>query len=92
MAVNIYHHPIELIHFLKTCGDIYKRRATLSVLDKQFHLHSLLLISLGIASNVVQPGQRDERKSVGSERWVRNSHGDDAHHGVLVLQNIQSNQ
>lgn len=52
----------------KTCGDIHKHRATLSVLDKQFHLHSLLLTHLGIASNDVRPSQRDERKSVGSER------------------------
>ncbi|KAF8495871.1 IMS-domain-containing protein [Gautieria morchelliformis] len=56
---------------VKTCGDIHAQRATLSVLDKQFHLHSLLLTHLGIASNDVQPGQREERKSVGSERTFR---------------------
>ncbi|PSR76512.1 hypothetical protein PHLCEN_2v8415 [Hermanssonia centrifuga] len=37
-------------------------------MDKQFGLHFLLQTYLGIASNVVQPGQREERKSIGAER------------------------
>lgn len=37
-------------------------------MDKQFGLHFLLQTYLGIASNVVQPGQRVERKSIGAER------------------------
>ncbi|KIJ49550.1 hypothetical protein M422DRAFT_27916 [Sphaerobolus stellatus SS14] len=56
---------------VKTCSDIYVHRATLSLMDKQFHLHSLLLTYLGIASNVVQAGQRHERKSIGSERTFK---------------------
>jgi DNA polymerase kappa len=42
----------------------------LSVMDKQFGLVFLLRIYLGIASNVVQPMQRHERKSIGAERYV----------------------
>ncbi|OBZ70557.1 DNA polymerase kappa [Grifola frondosa] len=53
---------------IKTCGDIYSHRATLSLMDKQFGLNFLLQAYLGIASNVVQPGQREERKSIGAER------------------------
>ncbi|CDO69221.1 hypothetical protein BN946_scf185042.g123 [Trametes cinnabarina] len=52
----------------ETCGDIFKQRAVLSLLDKQFGLEFLLQAYLGIASNVVQPGQREERKSIGAER------------------------
>ena len=55
---------------IKTCGDIFSHRVTLSLLDKQFGLNFLLKTYLGIASNVVRPGQREERKSVGSERRV----------------------
>jgi DNA polymerase kappa len=52
----------------QTCGDIYAYRAVLSVMDKTFGLHGLLRIYLGIGSNVVQPHQREERKSIGAER------------------------
>ena len=55
------------VHF-QTCGDIYKCRGVLSLLDKQFGLHSMLRVHLGIASNVVQPWAREEKKSIGSER------------------------
>ena len=37
-------------------------------MDKQFGVHFLLRMHLGIASNVVQPHAREERKSIGSER------------------------
>jgi DNA polymerase kappa len=40
-------------------------------MDKQFGLQFLLRTYLGIASNVVQPGRREERKSIGYERCVR---------------------
>ncbi|KAJ6609876.1 hypothetical protein B0H10DRAFT_2294952 [Mycena sp. CBHHK59/15] len=53
---------------VKTCGDIFIYRATLSLLDKQFGLMHLLRTHLGIASNSVQPPQREERKSIGAER------------------------
>ncbi|KAK0195348.1 DNA/RNA polymerase [Armillaria mellea] len=53
---------------IKTCGDIYTHRAMLSLMDKQFGLHFLLRTHLGIASNNVQPHQREERKSIGAER------------------------
>ncbi|GJE97755.1 DNA polymerase IV [Phanerochaete sordida] len=53
---------------IKTCGDIYTHRATLALMDRYFGLHFLLQTYLGIASNVVEPGQREERKSIGSER------------------------
>ncbi|KAJ6499342.1 IMS-domain-containing protein [Mycena sanguinolenta] len=53
---------------IKTCGDIYAHRAILSLMDKQFGLMHLLHTHLGIASNSVQPPQREERKSIGAER------------------------
>ncbi|KAG1746123.1 IMS-domain-containing protein [Suillus lakei] len=53
---------------IKTCGDIFKHRATLQLMDKQFGLIFLLRTYLGVASNVVQPIQREERKSIGAER------------------------
>jgi DNA polymerase kappa len=54
---------------LQTCGDIYRSRGVLALLDKQFGLDSLLRVYLGVASNVVQPWAREERKSIGSERY-----------------------
>ncbi|KAI0662336.1 hypothetical protein C8Q70DRAFT_1051797 [Cubamyces menziesii] len=53
---------------IATCGDILQKRAVLFLLDKQFGLEFLLQAYLGIASNVVEPGQREERKSIGAER------------------------
>ncbi|KAF8639506.1 hypothetical protein AX17_001411 [Amanita inopinata Kibby_2008] len=53
---------------IKTCGDIYTHRATLYLMNKQFGLGFLLGIYLGIASNLVRPHQREERKSIGAER------------------------
>ncbi|KAF9813638.1 hypothetical protein IEO21_05470 [Rhodonia placenta] len=53
---------------IKTCGDIYTHRVVVSLMDKEFGLQFLLQTYLGIASNVVQPGQREERKSIGAER------------------------
>ncbi|KZT42489.1 IMS-domain-containing protein [Sistotremastrum suecicum HHB10207 ss-3] len=52
---------------IKKCGDIYDHRATLMLLDKQFDVDSMFRTYLGITSNVVAPGQREERKSVGVE-------------------------
>ncbi|KAI0302716.1 hypothetical protein BC826DRAFT_1089789 [Russula brevipes] len=48
---------------VKTCGDIYECRA--------IGLHSMLRVYLGIASNVVQPWAREEKKSIGSERTFK---------------------
>ncbi|KAF8629438.1 hypothetical protein AX15_003483 [Amanita polypyramis BW_CC] len=53
---------------VKTCGDIFTYRATIYLMDKYFGLDFLLRTHLGIASNVVQPYQREERKSIGAER------------------------
>ncbi|TBU33633.1 DNA/RNA polymerase [Dichomitus squalens] len=53
---------------IKTCGDIYAQRGILSLMDKQFGLMFLLQSYLGIASNVVEPWQREEKKSIGAER------------------------
>lgn len=58
-----------LMH-IQTCGDIYTHRATISLMDKYFGLHFLLQTYLGIASNVVEPWQREERKSIGAERYA----------------------
>ncbi|KAF5370584.1 hypothetical protein D9758_001826 [Tetrapyrgos nigripes] len=55
---------------VRTCGDVFVQRAVISLLDKQFGLglRSLLQTGLGIASNVVAPYQREDRKSIGVER------------------------
>jgi hypothetical protein len=39
-------------------------------MDKEFGLKSMLCTYLGIGSNVVQPWVREERKSIGAERFV----------------------
>ncbi|KAG8942510.1 hypothetical protein FRC00_011788, partial [Tulasnella sp. 408] len=52
---------------INTCGDVYRERATISVMDHWLGLHGLLQAYLGIGSNDVHPGRREERKSVGSE-------------------------
>ncbi|RDB24727.1 DNA polymerase kappa [Hypsizygus marmoreus] len=53
---------------IKTCGDIFTHRATIYLMDKQFGRQYLFQTHLGIASNVVQPSAREERKSIGAER------------------------
>jgi len=55
---------------IKTCGDIYTQRATISLMDKEFGLRAMLCAYLGLGSNIVQPSARDERKSIGAERLV----------------------
>lgn len=60
--------PCRLIFALQTCGDIFKYRAVLYLMDKYFGVRFMLRTYLGIASNVVQPWAREERKSIGSER------------------------
>lgn len=59
-----------IVCLLQTCGDIYTHRAILFLMDKHFGLVFMLRTYLGIASNVVQPWVREERKSIGSERSV----------------------
>lgn len=54
----------------QTCGDIYKRRAELLVMDHWFSFRGLCKAYLGIADNTVEPSKREERKSVGVERWA----------------------
>ena len=60
----------------QTCGDIYTQRAIISLMDKQFGLIFLLRTHLGVASNVVQAHQREERKSIGAERF---------NHSLLII-------
>jgi DNA polymerase kappa len=63
----VFHSFVPFDAF-QTCGDVFKCRGVLSLLDKHFGLHSMLRVHLGIASNVVQPWAREEKKSIGSER------------------------
>ncbi|KAJ3857503.1 DNA/RNA polymerase [Lentinula lateritia] len=51
-----------------TCGDIFTQRVSIALLDKEFGLRFMLQTCLGIASNVVRPHSREERKSIGAER------------------------
>ena len=67
-------HSFVRSTYLQTCGDIYKCRGVISLLDKQFGLDSMLRVYLGIASNVVQPWAREEKKSIGSERSLAPIH------------------
>ncbi|KAF6760313.1 DNA polymerase kappa [Ephemerocybe angulata] len=53
---------------IQKCGHIYTNRALISLMDREFGLVFLLRTFLGIASNVVQPHLREERKSIGAER------------------------
>ncbi|KAG7098836.1 hypothetical protein E1B28_000740 [Marasmius oreades] len=53
---------------VQTCGDIFTQRGAISLLDKYFGLRHLLQTYLGIASNIVKPHLREERKSIGAER------------------------
>jgi hypothetical protein len=53
----------------------------LSLMDKQLGLTFLLQTYLGLASNVVQPMQREERKSIGAERFA-------AYHLHYIMANI----
>jgi nucleotidyltransferase/DNA polymerase involved in DNA repair len=58
---------------IKTCGDVYTHRAMILAMDKQLGLEGLLKAYLGIASNVVEPPARENRKSIGVERYVEQS-------------------
>jgi DNA polymerase kappa len=68
------HTPFIFTHWLKlwqkTCHDIFDARADLYILStfKAVHLPWLLAIHLGIGSNDVAPGTREERRSIGAER------------------------
>ncbi|KAJ9114977.1 hypothetical protein QFC22_005305 [Naganishia vaughanmartiniae] len=53
---------------VQTCGDVYTHRAVINLMDHHLGLQGLLKAYLGIGSSVVQPGRREERKSVGCER------------------------
>ncbi|KAJ3971769.1 DNA/RNA polymerase [Lentinula raphanica] len=53
-----------------TCGDIFTHRVDVALLDKEFGLRFMLETYLGIASNVVRPHSREERKSIGAERYI----------------------
>ncbi|KAL5528151.1 hypothetical protein ACEPAF_7287 [Sanghuangporus sanghuang] len=53
---------------VKTCGDIYAHRAVIGLMDHYFWKSFLYSAYLGIASNVVEPYSREERKSIGAER------------------------
>lgn len=63
-------HPV-FFSSKQTCGDIFAQRAMVNAMDHHLGLRSLLSAYLGLGSNVVQPGKREERKSVGCERTFR---------------------
>ncbi|KIK67147.1 hypothetical protein GYMLUDRAFT_37190 [Collybiopsis luxurians FD-317 M1] len=58
---------LESIGVVK-CGDIFTHRVSIALLDKEFGLQFMLQTYLGIASNIVRPHSREERKSIGAER------------------------
>jgi DNA polymerase kappa len=55
---------------MQTCREISEHRAMVYLMDKYFGRDFLFRTYLGIGSNVVQPHQRGERKSIGAERSV----------------------
>ncbi|KAL1411451.1 hypothetical protein Q8F55_002407 [Vanrija albida] len=61
---------------VETCGQVYERRAELLAMDHWFGFRGLCKAYLGIASNVVEPYKREERKSVGVERTFRDKSDD----------------
>ncbi|KAK4689989.1 DNA polymerase kappa, partial [Tremellales sp. Uapishka_1] len=62
---------------VETCGDIYEKRVELLAMDHWFGFRGLCKAFLGIASNVVEPGKREERKSVGVEKTFRDKTDDE---------------
>lgn len=52
---------------VKTVGDIWTHRGKLNVLRDEVHADWLLRKYLGLGSSVVEPGKREDRKSVGCE-------------------------
>ncbi|PWN21489.1 DNA/RNA polymerase [Microstroma glucosiphilum] len=52
---------------VETCGDVWRLRVKIALVLGDEHLQWLLRYYLGIASSVVEPGKREERKSVGRE-------------------------
>lgn len=57
---------------IETCGDIWTHRVILSLtLSGSEGIDWLLCAHLGLASNVVEPGKRGERRSVGREHTFR---------------------
>ena len=50
--------------------DIFAQRVSIYLLDKYCGLNFLLRAYLGVTSNVVQPHSREERKSIGAERYA----------------------
>lgn len=65
---------------IQTCGDVWEHRvmlfATLGITD-------LLNAYLGLGSTVVQPGKREERKSVGRESTFRPTNNETELYGTL---------
>lgn len=53
---------------VKACGDVHTHRGVLLLMDKEFGMRSLFSAYLGIGSNVIEPWERGERKSIGAER------------------------
>ncbi|WVN87573.1 uncharacterized protein L203_102756 [Cryptococcus depauperatus CBS 7841] len=62
---------------VKSCGDIYDKRAELLVMNHWLGFRGLCRTYLGIADNNVTPRKREERKSVGVERTFRNKTNDE---------------
>lgn len=56
---------------VETCGDIWKLRVRIALVLGDASLEWLLRYNLGIASSVVEPGKREERKSVGREHTFK---------------------
>ncbi|PWN28514.1 DNA/RNA polymerase, partial [Jaminaea rosea] len=52
---------------VETCGDIWRLRVRIALVLGDGDLEWLLRYNLGIASSIVEPGKREERKSVGRE-------------------------
>ncbi|KAI4097631.1 MAG: hypothetical protein LQ344_000364 [Seirophora lacunosa] len=56
---------------VKTCGDIYPHRASLSKLFGEKAFHFLMQVHLGLGHTSVRPAEEHERKSVGTESTFR---------------------
>lgn len=56
---------------VETCGDIWRFRARIALVLGDGSLEWLLHYHLGLGSSVVEPGKREERKSVGREHTFK---------------------
>lgn len=62
---------------VKVCGDAYTHRGVIKLMDRYIGFRYMMRAYLGLGNNVVEPGKREDRKSVGCERTFREKSNSD---------------